>query len=135
MEIALALLDLVDRALARADTVKAARNSRRPKPRSRALGKEDWGVICDFYGLGRLITRATTVSYHPSGRPSDARDGVMITLDDEAKAREMLADRGGYLVKANGKFHIMSAEEYTRYTKTTKDSFTSTDKGNANAPM
>jgi hypothetical protein len=59
----------------------------------------------------------------------------MITLDDEAKAREVLADRGGYLVKANGKFHIMSADEYTRYTETTKDSFTSTDKSNANAQM
>ena len=92
-------------------------------------------VICDFYGLGRQITMAATMLYHPSGRVSDARDCVMITLDDEAKAREMLAERGGYLVKTNGKFHIMSAEEYTHYTEATKDSFTSTDNSNANTPM
>ena len=59
----------------------------------------------------------------------------MIMLDDEAKARELLADRGGYLVRANGKFHVMSAEEYTNYTETTKDSFTSTNHDNANTPM
>ena len=59
----------------------------------------------------------------------------MITLDDEAKAREMLTDRGGYLVKANGQFYIMSAGEYVCYTETTKDSFTSTNSDNANAPM
>ena len=59
----------------------------------------------------------------------------MITLEDEVKAREILADRGGYLVKANDKFYIMSAEEYTKYTETTNDTFTSTDKGNANTPM
>ncbi len=41
---------------------------------------------------------------------------IMIMLDDEAKARELLAERGGYLVKANGKFHIMSSEEYTNHT-------------------
>jgi hypothetical protein len=50
---------------------------------------------------------------------------MMITLDDEAKARETLAQHGGYLVKENSKFHIMSVEEYVCYTQTTKDSFTS----------
>ena len=59
----------------------------------------------------------------------------MITLDDEAKAREVLAEHGGYLVKTNGKFYIMSAEEYVRYTETAKESFTSTNNGNANAPL
>jgi hypothetical protein len=44
----------------------------------------------------------------------------MITLDDEAKARELLAQRGGYLAKANGKFCVMSAEEYVHYTKPPK---------------
>jgi hypothetical protein len=39
----------------------------------------------------------------------------MITLDDEVKAREMVAQHGGYLVKANGKFYIMNAEKYVRY--------------------
>jgi hypothetical protein len=59
----------------------------------------------------------------------------MITLDDEAKARELLAAQGDYLVKANGKFYIMSAEEYTHYIRTTKDSFTSTNNENANAQL
>jgi hypothetical protein len=59
----------------------------------------------------------------------------VITLDDEAKARETLAQHGGYLVKENGKFYIMSAEEYVCYTQTTKDSFTSTNNNNANAPL
>ena len=59
----------------------------------------------------------------------------MITLDEETKAREMVAQHGGYLVKANGKFHIMSAEEYAHYTKTTKDPFTSTNNNNANSPL
>ena len=31
----------------------------------------------------------------PFGALSDAREGAMVTLDDEAKAREALADRGG----------------------------------------
>ncbi len=59
----------------------------------------------------------------------------MITLDDEAKAREMVAQHGGYLVKTDGKFYIMSVEEYIRYTQTTKDSFTSTNNKNANTPL
>jgi hypothetical protein len=60
------------------------------------------------------------------------KDSVMITLDDEAKAREMVAQHGGYLVKVDSKFCIMSVEEYVRYTQTTKDSFTSTNNSNAN---
>jgi hypothetical protein len=59
----------------------------------------------------------------------------MITLEDEVKAREILADRGGYLVKANDKFYIMSAEEYTKYIETTKDTFTSISGEDANAQL
>jgi hypothetical protein len=59
----------------------------------------------------------------------------MITLDDETKAREMLAQHGGYLVKANDKFHVMNTEEYVHFTQTAKDSFTSTNNNNVNASL